>query len=303
MSRVLITGANGFIGKHCIKELINRGYDDIHAISSISRLDEKFYWHKCNLLDISEVNNTILKLKPDNIIHLAWDTEHGKYWNSELNLSWIQSSLQILKSFKAINGKSILLAGTCAEYDWNYGYCKEDITPINPNSLYGTSKNALNSIMNSFYKETNITSLWARYFFVYGPEENKYKLIPYIINSLLSGETAVCKTWKQIRDFIYVEDAARATIDLLEKAPSGSYNISSGTPTLLKEIANKIGIKLDKEELINISDYNNLDIFPFLLGDTSKIFNTISFSPLYSIDQGLDLSIKWWKENNYNYHN
>lgn len=133
MKKVIVTGASGFIGRHALNTLIDRGFE-VHAISSKSELkiSDRCTWHLINLLDSSEIMSLVKAVKPSHLLHFAWYAVPGKYWTSELNFLWVQASLELLRQFRQQGGERVVMAGTCAEYDWNYGYCSELVTPRKP---------------------------------------------------------------------------------------------------------------------------------------------------------------------------
>src|SRR6267143_4821300 len=119
MKRILLTGATGFIGRQCVPLLVARGYQ-VHAVSSKPIKDNRdsVRWHQADLFDPLAVKALIGSTKPTHLLHLAWCTEPGKYWNSLENLQWVQASLGLLQEFVDNDGQRVVVAGTCAEYDW-----------------------------------------------------------------------------------------------------------------------------------------------------------------------------------------
>lgn len=301
MSRVLITGATGFIGRQCIK-LLNQLNVEIHAVTSQDIIDNDITFHKVNLLDTSKIYNLFKDTKPDYLLHLAWVTDHTKYWSDISNLDWVQSSIEMIKMFKKFNGKKIVVAGTCAEYDWNYGLCTELLTPLKPFSFYGVCKKSLYDILVKFSDEYELDYSWARIFFVYGPFENKNKLIPYIINSLLDNKKAYCANPYQVRDFIHIEDAASILVKLLFSEYRGPINVGSGESVSIEEIARYIGLTLNKTDLIEINDQKPRKIeYPFVIANNNLLKEKLDFDFTYNMNQGINQTIEWWKNYNEQY--
>ena len=118
--KVLITGASGFIGSYVLKCLES---SNINAVV-VGRTRPAGYlgdFIKTDLLEISDFNNLISNANASHLIHLAWYAEHGSYWTSSLNLRWVESTIKLAEAFCLAGGQHIVAAGTCAEYDWNYG--------------------------------------------------------------------------------------------------------------------------------------------------------------------------------------
>jgi nucleoside-diphosphate-sugar epimerase len=298
MKRVLVTGATGFIGRHCLPILSTRGYE-VHAVSTKSSLDgiSDIHWHKVDLLNSSKLRDLVADVMPSHLLHFAWYAVPGKYWTSLENIRWVQSSLDLLQAFVANGGERAVMAGTCAEYDWRYGYCSEKITPLAPSTLYGTCKHSLQIILDSLSKQTGLSSAWGRIFFLYGPYEHQDRLTSSVIRSLLMGERARCSHGNQIRDFLYVRDAADAFVALLESDIEGPVNIGSGRPIVLRDIVQKISDKIIHRDNVEFGLVPVSLEDPFLLvADVRRLTKEMDWAPKYSLDQGLDETISWWRK-------
>ena len=301
MKRVLLTGASGFIGQHTIPFLIKKGYE-IHAIDISKKplhiiKNKKLFWHKCDLQNYSQQKILFAKIKPTHLLHFAWYAVPGKYWTSLENIKWVQASLELAMNFHKSGGKRAVFAGTCAEYDWNYGYCSEGITPTNPQTLYGTCKNSLQQILAQFSKQTGISSAWGRIFFLYGPYEARTRLVPSVIISLLKDEPTRCTHGNQIRDFLHVEDVASAFVSLLQSNVEGPVNIASGQPVALKTIIYTIAELLKKRHLVKLGVLPTPENEPpFLVADVRKLNQQVGWKPKITLEAGLKSTIEWWKQ-------
>jgi nucleoside-diphosphate-sugar epimerase len=297
MRRVLVTGASGFIGGHILGLLLERGFE-VHAVSSRNspKLIVDCKWHKVDLLDYKQTQEIMELVKPTHLIHLAWDTTPTEYWQSIDNFKWLQASLELLQEFQKIGGKRVVMAGTCAEYDWEYGYCSEYKTPRNPKSIYGICKNNLQSLLASFSDITNLSSAWGRIFFVYGPNQHPQKLVSSVIGSLLLDKPVSCSHGNQIRDFLYVEDVANAFVSLLVSDVQGAVNIASGRSITLKEIINIISEQLGRPDLIRFGKIPEKDESPLIVADVRRLYNEVGWSKKYKIEEGLHYTIEWWRE-------
>src|SRR5258706_16214618 len=147
MKNIVLTGASGFIGRQCLTPLLEKGYE-VHAVARdpAAGCEKDIIWHCQNFLDNERNRQLIEAVKPSHCLHLAWYTEPGKYWESSENLRWTAASLSLMYFFQQQGGERFVGAGTSAEYDWNYGHCSEATTPLEPASLYGSCKNALQKI-------------------------------------------------------------------------------------------------------------------------------------------------------------
>jgi nucleoside-diphosphate-sugar epimerase len=254
-------------------------------------------WHQADLLDSRQTQELIIKVQPTHLLHFAWFVASGTYWDSLENVRWVQASLELLQLFAQHGGQRVVMAGTCAEYDWNYGYCSEHVTPLAPATLYGTSKHALQCMLDAFAKQTGLSAAWGRIFFLYGPYEPAGRLVASVVRSLLASETARCSHGNQVRDFLYVQDVADAFVALLNSTVSGAVNIGSGQPVALRDVVYTIAQKLGRPDLILLGALPAPANEPRLLvADVSRLFNEVPWRPKYDLDQGIAQSIGWWRD-------
>ena len=299
MKTVMLTGASGFIGRHCIPLLVKQGYE-VHALTSRKNLqgDRRVTWHTINLLDPDQVHKAMKLICPSHILHFAWYTKPGKYWSARENIQWLQAGLNLVQEFSAGGGERLVGAGTCAEYDWRFGYCSETITPLKPQTLYGISKQSFHIITQEILKTTNVSNAWGRIFFLYGPYEDRSRLVPSVINALLQGKSAPCTTGEQIRDYLFVEDVADAFVQLLDSQVTGPVNIASGKPVSIREIIELIGTRIGHGDLIR---YGHLlkpsSEAPFIVADNRRLLNEVGWRSQTDINTGIDKTISWWKAN------
>lgn len=211
---------------------------------------------------------------------------------------WVQTSLELLRLFREQGGHRVVVAGTCAEYDWNYGYCKEYFTPRVPNTPYGTCKNALQEMLNTYSQQTALSSAWGRIFFLYGLDEHPNRLVLSVIRALLNQEDARCSHCNQIRDFFYVEDVANAFVTILDTDIRGAINIASGKPIAIKELVYKIADKIGRHDLIRLGSISSPSNEPqLLLADVNRLSNEFGWFPNYDLNAGIEKTINWWKNN------
>jgi len=299
MKKVLVTGATGFIGRHTIAPLTAAGFE-VHAVTSKIPLNStdvngKCCWHTMNLLDPMQVKNLVSTVKPTHLLHFAWYNIPGKCLVAEENFLWVQASLELLRHFREQGGERVVMAGSALEYDWNYGYCSEVLTPRNPHTAYGVCKNALQEMLKAYAEITKLSSAWGRVFNVYGPYDHPKRLVSSVILSLLKNEPALCSDGNQLRDYLYVEDVANAFVVLVESSVTGEINIASGKPVAVKEIIYKIASKLGKTNLVKLGSILASSGEPNLfVANISRLSGELGFLPKYDLDIGVNQTINWW---------
>ena len=298
MKKVVVTGASGFIGRQ-ILPLLKGTSLEVHAVTSKMPPEElKAFatWHTVNLLDAQRVSAFCKNVQADRLMHLAWyDGVHDRKRSLE-NMAWVEASLHLIRNFVESGGERIVYAGSCAEYDWNYGYCQEESTPTTPHTFYGQCKNSLHNILEKYCQQKGVSYACGRIFFVYGPHEFEDRLVAYIVNALLRNQRANLTHGNQLRDYLHVADVADALMKLLESKMTGPVNIASGRPVTLRTIANMIGKKLNKSELLSYSSREGkVDNHPVVLANTARLRDDLKWTPAYDLEEGITSTIDWWR--------
>ena len=296
MSRVLLTGAGGFIGAPALTALTAAGHD-VHAVSSRPRLDGAgATWHTVDLLDPVAVTALARELSAERLLHLAWYTEHGRYWQAPENLRWVQATLGLLAAFQAAGGTRAVLAGTCAEYDWSHPVLSETSTPLAPATLYGTAKHATHLVAQGWAEQVCLSLAWGRVFFLYGPGEAGSRLVPAVATALLAGRQAEVTSGEQTRDFMYVDDVAAAFVALLDSPVTGAVNVASGEELSVREFVEALALQTGRPELVR---YGALPTRagepPRLVADVTRLRDEVGFASSVPLASGLARTVDWWR--------
>ncbi len=287
MKKVIVTGAGGFVGKHSLEALLKKGYE-VHAVSTKARAAEDVVWHQVDLFDAQKVALLFEKIKPSHLLHFAWIATHGTYWSSLENLRWMAASINITHAFLLNGGHRMTIAGTCAEYDWGHP-CTEESNPFSAATLYGKSKRGLYSLLRTLSETLKFDLAWGYLFYLYGPGECSGRFLPSIIQGLREEKQIPCSHGNQIRDFLYVRDAAEGFVELLDSSLIGAFNIASGEGVSLRSLAEMTADLIGKSR-----SYFNFGAFPSpkndppeLVADIKKRSRFLSWQPKYSLEQGL----------------
>lgn len=281
--KVLITGASGFIGRHLLKGLQSSNID----VVLVGRNNPAGYlgdFIKADLLELRDFSNLISKANASHLIHLAWYAEHGSYWTSSLNFRWIESTVKLVEAFCEAGGQHIVAAGTCAEYDWSYGYCIEEKTPLIPATLYGTAKDVTRRLLMSLCVVYKVTCSWGRIFMPYGPGEDRRRLIPALNNVFSLNQPPFAVGSSSFRDLLHVEDVAAAFVKLLVSGVHGEFNISSGTPTQISEVIKLLANAQNQDPRIVLDHSVSRIGEPLMLVGENKKLTSLGWSEKHKLE-------------------
>ncbi len=300
MSGLLVTGAGGFIGLPVLERLVAQG-NEVHALSTRSGHTEPpgVHWHLLDLCDCAAVEQLMREVVPERLVHLAWCTDHGRFWSAPENVAWVERSLRLLRAFVRCGGRRLVMLGSCAEYDWSSatGPLVEVGSPVAPATLYGAAKDALRRVASVYAEQEGVELAWGRLFFLYGPREAPERVVPAVIRSLLEGRSVATSGGEQIRDFMHVEDVAEAVVALLDSSVVGAVNIGSGVGVTVGEVVDRIAQSIGRPELVGrgaLADRPGEP--PLLLADISRLRDEVGFRPRWALADGLAASVQWWRE-------
>lgn len=299
--KILITGANGFLGSGLVRSAIQKNYD----VMAISRDDNNIR----HLLDrISFVKQTedylsykteILNFQPDAVIHFAWDggnayADVNSLKQFSVNIPMIVSLLSVFHNEKK---KPFFIGlGSFSEYG-NFTSSAHEYTKENPQTYYGLAKNQAKNITQMFCEKNDMDWCWVRPCYTYGENDVKTRVIPRVITSLLNNKTIELDDCSTIIDYLHVDDFSEGVLSLLEcgkKIPDGVFNICSGREYVLKNLIDLIVQKIPEANpsLIKFNIKNLRDGFSkYHCGSNSKIKDVTGWSPSINIDEGLDKTI------------
>jgi nucleoside-diphosphate-sugar epimerase len=291
--RVIVTGATGFIGRYCIRELVRNNFE-VHALCRRpDRSIVDIHWHEVDLLEPQGVLALLETLDASCLLHIAWFTTPGEFWTSTENDRWLVASRRLFEHFGAVGGERIVGVGSCAEYDWAHGVCREDQTPQEPATLYGQRKLQACHLLEQFAQEYSMSWAWGRVFFIYGPGEAAAKLVPTVTAALLAGEEVGTTDGHQLRDFVYVEDVASALVGLLAVSNDGVFNIGSGEGIAVRRVIEEI-VELTgcRRDLVRFGARSAADDEPpCVVADVSRLAGALSWRPQFTLRQGLSREI------------
>ena len=230
--KILITGANGYMGQGIVSEFVKRG-EDIVA-SDISTVDIKE--------DICKISGNIFELEdpytyldePDILVHLAW--RDGFKHNADSHMIDLPKHYLFLKKMMDSGVKKVCVIGSMHEVGFYEGSINEN-TPCNPMSLYGIAKNALRNAVSLYAEERKIDFIWLRGYYIVGHAEYGSSIFSKIVQAVREGKKEFPFTTGQNQyDFLKYEDFCKQVVSaVLQDDIKGIINCCSGYPQKLAD--------------------------------------------------------------------
>jgi len=275
--KALVTGATGFIGRHLIPALQQRGLTV--TATAIEESPAPFPWlaateyHAYNLADASAEENLFQRFgRPDLLIHLAWEglPRYRESFHFESNLPRHYAFIKNL----ALHGLTdVTVAGTCLEYGMAEGCLTEDL-PANPDNAYALAKDTLRKFLLELRRTTPFSLKWPRLFYLYGPGQNPRSLLAQLDLALESGQPVFqMSLGDQVRDYQPIETAAEKLARIAcQRAVEGVINCCSGQPVTVKDVVLQHLARRNRSIQLKLGHYPYPDFEPLRFwGSTAKL--------------------------------
>lgn len=302
MNKVVVVGANGFIGSHLSLHLAAQGYQVIALVQKGFPYD--FLQNKDNItcLDFSFDDLNLLNGNPNlkgatMLYHLAWAGVSTTFKNEAITQAQnILYGIKVLE-FADTNGiRRVIVPGSASEYACGKGIIDGHNIPA-PSDLYSAAKVATRYVCQTYARQHNIQFLWATITSIYGPGRNDNNLITYAIKTLLQGEKPSFTGLEQQWDYLYIDDLMSALQAIGEKGIDGKiYPVGSGEHKQMAEYVKILRDKIDPSLPLGIGNlpYKNKTIDNQVLDITALKADT-GFAPRYTFEQGIELTINYFK--------
>lgn len=285
MSKVLVTGASGFIGNYVVNELLQRGHNVIATSAHPENAGKRSWFAKVTYrqFDFRDFDPGIdyheYFDKPDLLIHLAWEGLPNYLQEFHLTENLPRHSAFLENLIR--NGlKDITVTGTCFEYGMKEGCLSEDME-CEPANAYAKAKDELRKKLQQFQAVYSIDLKWVRLFYMYGDGQGPNSLIPQLEKAIKNGDRVFnMSPGDQTRDFLPVEEVAGYIVTVaLQNHINGVINCCSGKPVTVKEFAEAYVEKNNGMIMLNTGYYPYAAYEPMhFWGDNKKIMKIMGLS-------------------------
>lgn len=343
---ILITGGAGFIGSHVVKLFVRKypeyliiNYDKLTYAGNLQNLEDvknepNYKFVKADICDFETVSRVIREYEVDGIIHLAAESHVDRSIIDPLSfvktnvigtVTLLEAARQIWeKSQKGYEDKLFYHISTDEVFgaleidmpegkDMGLGHISfgtsffSEHTPYSPRSPYSASKASSNHFVSSYHHTYGMPTVITSCSNNYGPYQFPEKLIPLFINNICEGRALpVYGKGENIRDWLYVEDHARAIDIVFHKASAGDYfNIGGFNEWKNIELI-RLLVKIVDRKLGNPDGFSD-NLITFVKDrkghdlryaiDSRHITNTLGWKPSLQFDEGLERTVEWYLDN------
>jgi dTDP-glucose 4,6-dehydratase len=325
--KILITGGAGFIGSHVVRLFVNKypaysiiNFDKLTYAGNLENLRDieskpNYSFEKGDILDIDFLRDTFSKYKIDGVVHLAAESHVDRSLTNPnefatTNIIGTLNLLRVAHEFwkEDFQNKLFYHISTDEVYgSAEHGDFFTETTSIDPRSPYSASKASSDHFVTAFYNSFNLPAIISRCSNNYGPYHFPEKLIPLLINNLLTKKPLpVYGKGENIRDWLFVEDHARAIDTIFHQGKPGEvYNIGGNNEWRNIDLVNFLCELMDKKlnvpagtaaaSITYVKDRAGHDLRYAI--DASKLMNETGWKPQVTFETGLEKTVDWFLAN------
>ena len=307
MKKVLITGGAGFIGANFTQRFLDLGHS-VHLIDQpeanlwrLEKIKDKINTHFIDLKDYEKLESFIFELKPDIIIHLA---AYGTYPGNQKDIKKtietnILGTINLVNACSKINFDCLINTGSSSEYGIKDKPMQENDL-LEPDNLYGVAKAAATMYCQHMAKKLDLPIAVIRPFSVYGYFEEKERLVPTVIKACLENSQLNLSSSNSVRDYIFIEDLIDGYLTVIENIQNNKgeiFNLGIGEQKKISEVVEIVKKITQSPVEPQYGQVKAAQAEPKnWIADISKM-KSLGWQPEHNLDQGLEKTIAWFKQN------
>jgi nucleoside-diphosphate-sugar epimerase len=294
--KILITGGEGFIGRHLTKYLLELGAHPTLCSRHARPRSDSVDVLQIDLATVDDKGNIFHHYEFDAVVHLASSGALQKRYSAiTAEVAMVANLFDLLL---ATSCQKFIFLGSADQYGTSAAPQSEQ-TPSSPVNMYGLGKSMIDVMIDYALRTTPASIITLRPFSVYGPGQPKHMFISQLLQSCHTGEAFRMSQGDQLRDFVYVEDVCQAIIcALTSDLKKGIYNIGTGVGTRLWDLVQLV-LKLTNSDVsIHRGFYKRSGDPPELVADLTQTVRDLGWKPTTLLEQGLRKTIDAFTRNN-----
>jgi len=292
--RCLVTGAAGFIGTALCRQLTNSGAEVWGLGRQSTAAAATDYWLTCDVTNQAQVSESMQECQPEVVFHLASIVSGVRKMESVLPMLHANLSGFVNVAIHAADVKCDRIVGMGSLQE------PDQALPATPTSPYAAAKFAASCYARMFAEVFNVPIVIARPLMVYGPGQlDRTKLVPHVISQLLSGGSASLSSGTHRFDWVYVDDVCEALLAIASSKEliGQTIDIGTGKLTAVVDVARGLARRLHAADSLMIGTLTDRTGEPTRSADTATTKALTGWESRVELEDGLDLTIEWYKEN------
>jgi len=284
-SRILLTGATGFIGQNVVPILTAEGAEVMALTTKPREVVERWGIQSVDLLKADENNvlHSVKEFAPSVLLHLGWSGLPD--YSADACLANVTSSARVTRLALKGGVTRIVGAGSCWEYGSLQGSLSEHF-PAKPTSMFAQSKLCIRRLLSAVEQETGTQTRWARIFYAYGSGQREGSLIPSTIRAWRAGSAPDLRDTQSAIDLIHVQDVAMGLVALtLCTGPSGDFNIGSGGATKVSDVVELVRALIAGEQ--NLRGISTRIGDGATWADIGAMYQAFGWTPMIPLPEGI----------------
>ncbi len=295
-SRVLVTGASGFIGRLLVARLLAVACE-VHCIDRTPSGTPGVREHVCDLKDAEATAAAVELSRPEVVFHLAAFKERTTEPDAFVTAATdnIVGTLDLVVPLCGREGlRAFVAVGTVEEYGADDPPFRESMREA-PVSAYSFSKTAMTHLLQTFHRVHGFPAVVLRPTIAYGPGQGAEMFLPALIGALIAGRRFPMTEGRQLRDFLYVDDLVDALLAAatVPAAAGRVFNVGSGEPVPLRDVATRAEALAGRSGLLSFGDvpYRSGESMRYAV-DISAARDVLGWRPTVGLDEGLRLTVE-----------